>query len=417
MKQSPSEDAVQVFAELSNERLPGDAPGRDRQSFARLQERLAESKQRSARLPWARVGGLALAAVVVLGVGVAVSVVSSAPRISYQVENAQVAADGKLFGGTSGGQVRFSDGSQLALAPGSQTTVSDLNAHGGHVRVEEGLAHVTIAKKPGAAWSVLAGPYTVRVTGTAFDVGWVAGAQRFDIAMQSGSVVITGPLAPNGVVLTAGQRLKADRELVVERTPPVTALEPVASAEPVAPEPVEALLPAAPPGASAARRSISRAPSWRSLVAKGSFDTVLQQAEKRGVPSVLSSANLEDLSALADAARYAHRPDLSQRALLAQRQRFAGSAQARDAAFFLGTLGEKQGGALDWYDRYLAESPGGAYASQALGRKLTLVYGQHRSAEAQKVATDYLARYPKGPYASTARKVLSESAASKAKVP
>ena len=104
------------------------------------------------------------------------------------------------------------------------------------VRIEEGTAHVAIAKKPGAAWSLLAGPYSVRVTGTAFDIGWVAAEQRFDISMQSGSVVITGPLTPQGTVLVAGQHLQADRTLIVAANVPAVASEPAPdSAAPIEP--------------------------------------------------------------------------------------------------------------------------------------------------------------------------------------
>ena len=401
MSAAHDKDLVKVFAELAQQRLPDEPASRDKQGFARLQERMAESQAQRGILPWARVGGLALAAVAVLGAGA--WWFASARHITYQVENAQVAADGKLFGGTSGGQVHFSDGSQLALAPGSQTTVSELDAHGAHVRVEEGSAHFAIEHKQGAAWAVLAGPYTVRVTGTAFDVGWVAGTQRFEITMQSGSVVITGPLAPSGVVLKAGQRLHADHELKVDDADAPNEAAPPAPTESAVPAVEEVLAPAG----STSRRS-ARGPSWRSLVANGKFETVLNEAEHRGIGNVLGSANLEDLSALADAARYAQRPNWSQRALLAQRQRFPSTPQARDAAFFLGSLGEGQGGGLAWFDRYLQESPNGAYASQALGRKLMLVYGQHRGQEARQIATEYNARYPKGPYASTARKVLGE---------
>ena len=400
-------DIVQVFAALARQRLSDEAPNRDQQGFTRLRERMVASGAQRAAEPWVQVGGMALAAVVVLGVGG--WWFTSARRITYQVENAQVAADGTLFGGTSGGQVHFSDGSQLALSPGSQTIVSELDAHGGHVRVEEGSAHFAIEHRQGTAWAVLAGPYTVRVTGTAFEVGWVAGTQRFDITMKSGSVVITGPLAPGGVVLKAGQRLRADRELeVADVNAPIAAVEPAAM-ESAAPAIEESVAPA---GSVSTAHRVARGPSWRSLVASGKFDTVLSEADHRGIGSVLSAASLDDLSALADAARYAHRPDLSQRALLAQRARFPSSAQARDAAFFLGSLGEGRGGGLGWFDRYLQESPSGAYASQALGRKLMLVYGQHRSQEARQIAIEYNARYPKGPYASTARKVLVEPVSS-----
>lgn len=405
------DEYVQAFARLAQERLSGEAPARDRdQAFERLQARMNASEQPRVAT-WSRVAGVALAAVVVLGAGT--WLVARNRSITYEVDNSQVAADGKLFGGSSGSQVSFSDGSKLALWPGAQASVGELDAHGGHVRIEEGTTHVAIAHKPGAAWSLLAGPYTVRVTGTAFDIGWVASAQRFDITMRSGSVVITGPLAPRGVTLVAGQRMKADRDLLLGRageelSAALPAPEPEPTPEPAeeAAEPAES---AAPSSLEPARRAGVRGPSWRALVASGKFATVLTEAERRGVASVLSSSKLEDLSAFADAARYARRSDLAQRALLAQRQRFPRSSQARDAAFFLGTLSEGQGAnAMNWYDHYLQESPSGAYASQALGRKLMVVYGQHRSQEAHKLAAEYAARYPKGPYASTARKVLAE---------
>jgi ferric-dicitrate binding protein FerR (iron transport regulator) len=401
---------VSAFKRLAHEHLSGEPSVRDRQSFSRIQERLAagggsgamETAHRS-WTTWAKTGAVALAAVVVLGVG-AWSFLASR-HITYRIENAQAAADGRLLGGTAGGAVHFSDGSELSLLPGSETTVSDLTAHGGHVRVEQGTAHVAIAKKPGAAWSLLAGPYTVRVTGTAFDIGWQAAEQRFDISMQSGSVVITGPLAPKGVTLGAGQRLQAARELTVARN------DSVASSA-TAPEPASTPEPYAPPDTSAApaisARGVPQGPSWRDQVAHGEFATVLAEAQRRGISSTLSTASLEDLAALADAARYAHRPDLARRSLLSQRHRYPGTAQAKDAAFFLGSLMEGQPGAVEWYDRYLSESPQGSYASQALGRKLIFVYGEHRGTEARQLATEYDARYPNGPYASTARKVLAE---------
>ncbi len=415
MKPARKEDFVKVFTELAQERLPDDAPPRD-QSFARIQERLAASKEPAVR-PWARVGGLALAAASLLGVGTWYWAANRG--ITYQLDNAQVAADGKLFGGSSGSRVHFSDGSQLSLWPGAQASVGELDAHGGRVRIEEGTTHVAIMHKPAAVWSLLAGPYTVRVTGTAFDIAWVNSAQRFAITMQSGSVLITGPLAPRGVTLEAGQRLRADSALTVDHAGDP---DPVAA---VLPEPAPPALEdsSAPPSSSSApeHHRFGGRSSWRELVSKGKFETVLHEAEQRGISSVLSGASVSDLSALADAARYARRPDLSRQALLAQRQRFAGSPQARDAAFFLGSLGEGSGGASEWYERYLAESPSGAFASQALGRELVLAYGQHRTEDARRFAAAYNAKYPNGPYASTARKVLAEpvgvGGAGKAKVP
>ena len=62
------------------------------------------------------------------------------------------------------------------------------------------------------------------------------------------------------------------------------------------------------------------------------------------------------------------------------------------------------------YDRYLAESPHGAYASQALGRKMMLVYQARGAEAARSLAVDYLERFPSGAYAATAKKLAAESA-------
>lgn len=392
---------VRTFARLANEQLSSDAPARERQSFARLQERLASDPAPVNARAWVKPAGIALAACVLLGVAARALL---APRpITFEGDHVAF-ADGK-YSAAGGGALHFSDGSEVSLSPDCAASVSGLTAHGGRVRVEQGVAHVAIAKKPGAAWSLLAGPYTVQVTGTAFDIGWKADEARFDITMQSGSVVVIGPLAPGGASLTAGQHLHADRTLVIAQN---DAAEVPAVAPPVAAPDVAAPADSSLSDAVAPVRTAGRASAWREQVAHGHFDAVLADAEKRGLPRTFASASLEDLAALADAARYAQRPDISRRALLAQRHRFPGTPQAKDAAFFLGSLSEGQPGAIEWYDRYLQESPQGTYASQALGRKLVYVYAQHQTEAARELAVLYNARYPNGPYASTARKVLAE---------
>ena len=100
----------------------------------------------------------------------------------------------------------------------------------------------------------------------------------------------------------------------------------------------------------------------------------------------------------------------AKRVLLAERQRFASSGPARDAAFFLGRIAEEsRGGAVEWYERYVQESPRGPYASQAFGRKMMLLYKQRGAAAAKPVAAEYLSRFPNGPYAAAARKLEQES--------
>jgi hypothetical protein len=149
---------------------------------------------------------------------------------------------------------------------------------------------------------------------------------------------------------------------------------------------------------------------WSSKLAHGEFQSILDDAQRRGLDATLAEAPLVDLAALADAARYTRRHDVAVPALTAERKRFAGSAQAYDASFFLAGLAEGSGqdaSALDGYETYLRESASGSYASQALGRKLLLVNKLRGVGEARPVATAYLARFKDGPYADYARKVLA----------
>jgi hypothetical protein len=113
---------------------------------------------------------------------------------------------------------------------------------------------------------------------------------------------------------------------------------------------------------------------------------------------------------LADAARYAGRPALAHDALLSVRARFAWASEARGAAFLLGRLADDGGGptqgAVVWYDTYLAESPSGPFAAEALGRKLTALR-RAKDPAARSAADEYLRRYPDGPYAPAAREIVT----------
>jgi hypothetical protein len=155
---------------------------------------------------------------------------------------------------------------------------------------------------------------------------------------------------------------------------------------------------------------VNLAPTWSTMVAQGQFDEVLQEADRRGLALTLSRSPLDDLAALADASRYLRRDDWARRALLAERGRFPNARRAHEAAFFLGGLSEGESElavALDWYDRYLGEAPRGAYASQALGRKMVLVRKLKGPGPAAQIATEYLQRFPDGPYASSAKKLMA----------
>jgi TolA-binding protein len=146
---------------------------------------------------------------------------------------------------------------------------------------------------------------------------------------------------------------------------------------------------------------------WPAALASGDWDAILTDADRTGVKTILESASGEELFALADAARYRRRLDLAREALLAERRRFPGSARAPDALFLLGRV-EEAGGqgslrALHWYEDYLARAPSGTYASEALGRRMTLTSELEGPARARPIADEYLRRFPDGSYAGAAR--------------
>lgn len=355
--------------------------------------------------------------------------------LSFQVRNGAVSQGGYVSASTlQSTEMQFSDGSNIVLEPGSRSRVSELDAQGGRVLLETGRARVHVQHRPRARWSVEAGPYTVRVLGTMFDLGWSGSDEILDLNLRKGSVLVKGPLAEKGLVMQAGQRLVAR----VKEGKIFLGAEPEQAATPGAlPGPAAAVDAArgepelAPPLETApARRSAARAGSrmasrlaapaavgarelsWSQRLSQGDFHGIVEDAERAGLDSTLGSVPVQDLSVLADAARYARRTEIARRALLAERRRFPNSRQARDAAFFLGGVSEDDPSsgretALAWYERYLRENPtDGTYSPQALGRKMVLLRNLQGLSAAQAVASEYLARFPDGPYAAQARRLL-----------
>lgn len=415
------EAAVQRLVELSRTALDGETLARS-QGFDAFERALAEREARAfTRGRGILLGSAGFAAIAVMAVLLLLLRPVADPVLTFQVVNGALGSDGYVVGSSSGTRIEFSDGSEVALVRGTRTHIPELTAHGGRVALARGALHVKVQPLPDATWSVDAGPYTVQVTGTAFDVGWSESEKVFHLALHEGSVIVRGPLAKE-LKMVAGQRLSAQLEEGVIRLDDVPQAStsgqakneltapalPAEREEPIPDTPSDSLPNTAgdpAPSASAVSRPDS---DWQRRVARGDFGGVLEDAERRGLDRVLNAASLTELTALSDAARYARRTELAQKALLAARQRFPNSTPAREAAFFLGRLAEDRGAvttALEWYDRYLAHSQNGVYVSQALGRKMLLVHRQHGSAAAQPLAVEYQARFPKGAYAEAAHKL------------
>ncbi|APR84791.1 Hypothetical protein A7982_10140 [Minicystis rosea] len=367
--------------------------------------------------------GLRLAAAALAAVLVVVAVLAW-PRapLRFTIDGAPAVAGAYVHAPSGGASaLRFSDGSVIEVARGGSGRVAELGPRGARVLLESGSASVRVMHLPSARWSIEAGPFVIAVIGTAFDVAWSSDTQTLTVDLHEGAVSVRGPLAPQGLDLHAGQRLVArvaDSEIHIGEIRSGTA-SPTLPLPPPAPPPA-ALPPPDPPivgpqtisSARAPRRApppVASAETWPERVAAGAFRAVIAEAEARGLEAVLKQAPLSDLVALADAARYAGRTDIARRALLAQRDRFASTAEAHAAAFLLGRLADDAGGspeaALRWYDRYLAEAPRGAFAAEALGRKM-MALRRASDPSAVTVATEYLRLHPSGPHAASAREIV-----------
>ena len=412
------DDVVEQLVELAREASSSDLSPQESAGLHRLELALAAGKRRSPALK------IVLAAA---ALAVAVSLFAFLGRdraLTYEVANAAVSEGGYVATATVQAYLRFSDRSEIEVAPATSVRVSGLEVHGARVMLEGGLLHVRIRPERRTSWTLEAGPYVVHVTGTEFDLAWRVDEQVLDLRLHKGSVIVEGPLADAGVRVSAGQHLVANHnagtlslvdELSVlpaaREAPPPTASAPGASPVPaLAPSPIDVAPSTKPRDLGPIAKSHAEAPSWQARVAHGDFDGVVADAERRGLDRALTESSATDLAALADAARYARREDVARRALGAQRTRYPGSTQARDAAFFLGGLAEGQkadAASLEWYDIYLGENPDGVYASQALGRKMMLLERLRGPRSARTVAAEYLTRFPEGPYAGSASKLLS----------
>jgi len=248
-------------------------------------------------------------------------------------------------------------------------------------------------------------------------------SERFELRLRHGRVVVSGPVSGGDVALRAGQRLVvslARAETVITEDHAEDGLV-EANGSPAAPTPFgsQSSSTAADTPAGANPSTVPAPPAvakvggerrWADELASGHWDRILESVERAGVQATLDSASSEDLFALANAARYRRRADLARAALLAQRRRFPGSPRALDAVFLLGRVEESRSSgrarAIVWYDDYLARAPAGAYAAEALGRKMTLTSELGGPVQARPIAEEYLRRFPKGSYAGSARALL-----------
>jgi len=350
--------------------------------------------------------------------------------LAYRVEGGSVLAGGYLRdSGNAGIRLFFNEGTKVEFKPGARGRLRSVDKEGTRVVLDQGSASFDVARSKERRWLVEAGPFSVAVKGTFFTVSWDPQSESFELRLQHGSVVVSGPMPGGDIELRAGQRLLVDlpkqQTLITEEqaAAPATSFAPPSSANTgsvsSAPAPVDAPTPAkdAPgtsPSSTVATASSSskleRKSSWADHLANGRWDRILEEVEQKGLDATLESAPSEDLFALADAARYRRRTDMARAALLAQRRRFPGSSRSVDAAFLLGRVEEARdrARAISWYDAYLERAATGTYSAEAWGRKMVLTNELKGRLSARPIAEEYLRRFPNGSYARAARALTSD---------
>ncbi len=360
---------------------------------------LAARKEKSARRP-----RVMLAAAMLVLIGILLYVVI--PR-GQDGDSAIAGAPSTLIAGGEDHAHAFADGTTLLLSAGSRAEIAEVSADGGRVQLVEGNVRVSVPPNQGRLWAFIAGPYTVEVKGTRFDLGWSPATARFDLVMFDGSVRVSGPGADSRLVV-AGQSLTMQASTLASAAPLSTATATATGAEPQVPH-VDPSTPGSvqPPGVRSA--SADRA-SWQPRALEGKYAEAVKLAEDAGFDTVVAKSSASELLLLGDACRFAGRSARANEAYEAVRKRHAGGLEARRALFSLGVLAFPGKAAVPFFEQYLSEAPGGPLAPEALGRILEIRYRSGERDAAKKLATQYLAQHPQGAHARLAQSIIDDVA-------
>jgi TolA-binding protein len=365
----------------------------------------------------------AAAAGVLVGIGIFAHVRSrpllfTAGEQPGVVETWVAAPDGR------GVPLRFSDGTLFQLEPSSRARVVAVDAHGASVALESGSLHADVVHSEQSAWRVIAGPLTVRVTGTRFDVRWSASAEEFSVAVTQGSVVISGAVVGGERAVRAGETLRvyvSEHRLELPNTAELTAGGRVkvagAGPRPTPSVPEAAAAPALTPDAAAQSTIPAPAPAvssvaadWRQFARKGSLREAFAAAQATGFDAACQGASPSELLQLGDGARLSGNSASAKQALLRLRSAFPRDSRRAAAAFALGKIAFDQtrayAEAAEWFATSIRELPGGSLAREAAGRLIEARRRAGDDAGARRAAEDYLARYPDGPHADLARSLV-----------
>jgi ferric-dicitrate binding protein FerR (iron transport regulator) len=279
--------------------------------------------------------------------------------------------------------VEFSDGSTLVLRSLGRLRVTGTHSRGATLWLERGELEVSIRHHPSARWRLDVGPYVVEVTGTRFAVTWNPDAGDFGVDLLDGAVLVGGPGISAPIRLQVGQRFRGNKagDYAVQGQPEIapaaaaTAVEPAARVSAaVTSKGLHVASAIGPERTTSPSAQGKPACDWAGLVSSGHFEGTVSEARLLGIETTLAECPTRSLFALADAARYVGKFELSKSALLAIRRRSPDDTSK--AAFFLGRLEEARGNlelALDWYAEAMAGNPEPHFAQEAKAGRARIV--------------------------------------------
>jgi transmembrane sensor len=332
--------------------------------------------------------------------------------ITFVVGNA--AARGRLgdWIDASGADIvplRFSDGSSVDLAPGSQGRVTETVRDGVHMLLERGGAEASVVHRDTTHWRIDAGPFQIAITGTRFAVRWDPAAEVLGLEMHEGHVVVTGAFLREPIPVSSGQILNAFcKEARAEVADARAAVAPERALVTAPASSVEAPADrASRPGPLSPKR-LPLQTSWQELALRGEYRDALDAAERLGFEAECRRASGKDLLLLGDAARLVGYGARAQQAYLAARERIAGGDRTAYAIGLVAFDGAHDyAEAAKWFETYLRENATGPLRREAAGRLLEALQRSGQTERASQFAQSYLAEYPSGPHAPLARQLAS----------
>jgi transmembrane sensor len=334
-----------------------------------------------------------------------------------------------IFGSPDGEKtLRFPDGSSLSLEGSTGVRIHRLHSDGARLSLEHGglLAHIT--HRETTSWLVTAGPFTIAVKGTRFDVDWSPERQSFRLDLREGAVRVTGPMLREGRLMKTGEKLLAslsEERIEIEDAHHIKTVifngNEIATIERPGDEdtsfekstnipPIEDNIASASPP-SVKKSPLSKSSKWRSLAASGKYEEAMASAKRFGVLDILKNESAATLMMLGDTARRTGEIEIAAKAYRAVRRRYAHTPHASGAAFSLGLMAfdnqRDYRSAAKWFDACTRSNPQGAFTREAAGRLMESLDRAGDPDGARAAARRYLARYPGGPHARLAEKLVA----------